>query len=188
MGRLNAPLLVLALGAVAAMALTSCGSGGGAELLPGDTAKEINSNLDQVKTLAEEGECIGAEDAARQVSAQVDALGGVDKRLKQALREGAARLNEVVAGCEEEAPEETEAIETAEEPQPPEKKAKPEKPEKTKPEKPPKETPAETTPETPVTPPASGEGNEQGSGEAPPGEGGGTPSGGVGPGAPAESE
>jgi outer membrane biosynthesis protein TonB len=187
MGRLNAPLLVLALGAVAAMALASCGSGGGAELLPGDTAQEINSNLDQVKTLAEEGECIGAEDAARQVSAQVDALGGVDKRLKQALREGAARLNEVVAGCEE-APEETEAIETAEEPQPPEKKAKPEKPEKTKPEKPPKETPAETTPETPVTPPASGEGNEEGSGEAPPGEGGGTPSGGVGPGAPAESE
>jgi outer membrane biosynthesis protein TonB len=187
MGRLNAPLLALALGAVAAMALAACGSSGGADLLPGDTAKEISANLDQVKALANEGECVGAEDAAQQVSAQVDALGGVDKRLKQALREGATRLSEVVESCEEEeAPEETEAIETAVEPEPPEKKVKPGKPAKTKA---PKEEPAETTPEPPVTPPAGGdEGNEEDGGEAPAGEDGGTPSGGVGPGAPAESE
>jgi outer membrane biosynthesis protein TonB len=186
MGRLNASLLALALGAVAAMALAACGSGGGADLLPGDTAKEISSNLDQVKALANEGECIGAEDAAQEVSAQVDALGGVDKRLKQALQEGAARLTEVVEGCEEEeAPEETEAIETAVEPEAPVKKAKPEKPEKPKPEK---EEPVETTPEPAVTPPAGGgKGNEESS-ETPSGEEGGTPSGGVGPGAPAESK
>jgi hypothetical protein len=187
MGRLNAPLLALALGAVAAMALAACGSSGGADLLPGDTAKEISSNLDQVKALANEGECVGAEDAAQQVSAQVDALSGVDKRLKQALQEGATRLSEVVESCEEEeAPEETEAIETAVEPEPAEKKAKPEKPKQNKPEKPEKEEPAETTPEPPVTPPA--EGNEEGGSKPPAGEDGGTPSGGVGPGAPAESE
>jgi outer membrane biosynthesis protein TonB len=187
MGRLNAPLLALALGAVAAMALAACGSGGSAKLLPGDTAKEISANLDQVKTLANEGECVGAEDAAQQVSAQIDALGGVDKQLKQALREGATRLNEVVESCvETEAPEETEAIETAVEPAPAEKKPKPEKPAKTKPEKPTKEEPAETTPAPPATPTTGG--GEEGSTEAPAGEDGGAPSGGVGPGAPAESE
>ena len=83
------------------MALAACGSGGDADLLPGNTAQEISENLDSVQQLVDEGECIGAEDAAAEVSAQVDALGGVDKKLKQALQEGAARLNEVVAGCEE---------------------------------------------------------------------------------------
>jgi outer membrane biosynthesis protein TonB len=193
MGRLSTPLLALALGAVAALALASCGSGDNAKLLPGDTASEITSNLDLVRELAGEGECIGAEDAAQEVSAQIDALGGVDKQLKQTLKEGATRLNEVVESCQEEPEEETEAVETAEEPETVEKKQKaekPEKPAKTKPEKPEKEEPAET-PETTPEPPA-GEGEEKGkSEEVPPVEPGGdtgSPSGGVGPGAPAGSE
>ncbi len=99
MRRLTASLLALVLGGAAAVALVSCGGGGNAKLLPGDTAKQITANLDTVKQLASSGDCAGAQSEAQQVSEQIDALGGVDKRLKQALRQGAARLNEVVANC-----------------------------------------------------------------------------------------
>ncbi len=185
MGRLTAPLLALALGAAAAVALIACGGGSSAKLLPGNTASQITTNLDEVKRLAQSGECVGAEDAAQQVSAQIDALGGVDKQLKQALREGADRLNEVVASCEEEPteavapaslPETTESTEPAK---------KPKGSKESKAQKPPKTTPPATTPAEPATPttttpttPATPE---------PPAGGGGTgaPSGGVGPGAPA---
>jgi outer membrane biosynthesis protein TonB len=190
MGRLSASVLALAVGAVAALALASCGSGGGADLLPGHTASQITSNLDQVKQLANEGECIGAEDAAQEVSAQVEALGGIDKQLKQVLREGAARLNEVVESCQEAAPEETEAIETAEEPAAVEKNEKPAKPEKTeKPKKEAEEPAEETTPALPPQAEGKAKGHEEGEEEAAPIEpSGGTPSGGVGPGAPAGGE
>jgi hypothetical protein len=181
MGRLTAPLLALALGATAAVGLVACGGGSSAKLLPGNTASQITTNLDEVKQLAQSGECVGAEDAAQQVSAQIDALGGVDRQLKQALREGADRLNEVVASCEEEP---TEAVAPASVPETTE-SAKPAKkakgPKEPKAQKPPKTTtpaepttPTTTTPTTPATP-------------EPPAGGGGTgaPSGGVGPGAPA---
>jgi hypothetical protein len=92
-------LLAVALGA-AAIALGACGEED-AQLLPGGTAREITANLDTVRALADEGDCAGAESAALQVSEQVEAVEGVDERLKRALRQGAARLNEVVAGCEE---------------------------------------------------------------------------------------
>jgi outer membrane biosynthesis protein TonB len=128
MGRLSASLLALALAAVAALSLSACGEES-ADLLPGGTASEINSNLDLVQQQVDEGECVGAAAAAQEVSAQIDALGGIDKELKQTLREGAARLNEVVTQCEEdeEEPEETEAVETAEEPEAVEKPDKAEK-------------------------------------------------------------
>lgn len=93
-------LIAFALAIAATLALVSCGEGD-AQLLPGGTADEITENLDTVKRLASEGECVGAEDAAEQVSAQIEALGGVDEKLKQALQRGAVRLNEVVATCEE---------------------------------------------------------------------------------------
>ena len=162
MGRLTAPLLALALSAAAAVALVACGGGSNAELLPGNTASQITTNLDEVKRLAQGGECVGAEDAAQQVSAQIDALGGVDKKLKQALREGADRLNEVVASCEEETteavapasvPETTESAEPAKKPKGPKGSKGPKAP------KPPKTTtpsepttPTTTTPTTPSTP------------------------------------
>lgn len=98
--RLTASLLALALGA-AAVALVSCGGGDDARLLPGETAREITANLDAVERLADEGDCAGAEGAAEQVSAQVESLQGVDPELERALRRGAARLNEVVADCQE---------------------------------------------------------------------------------------
>jgi hypothetical protein len=105
--RLAIPTLALALGAAAALALVSCGGSKDAKLLPGNTAAEITENLDRVKQYAEEGECVGAEDAVSEVNTQVEGLTGVDPKLIEALKRGAARLSEVVAGCEG---EETEAV------------------------------------------------------------------------------
>jgi hypothetical protein len=187
-GRLSTSILAIALGAFAVLGLAACGSYS-PDLLPGDTASEITSNLDQVKELATAGDCVGAEDAAQAVSTQIEELGGVDEKLKQALREGAARLNEVVAGCEEAPEEETSpAIEPAEELEEEEKPEKPEKP--AKPEKPEKEAVEETSPTLPPQAEGEAKGEEKSEEEAaPPVEtGGGTSAGGVGPGTPAESE
>jgi outer membrane biosynthesis protein TonB len=185
MGRLSASLLALLLTACAVTGLAACGSES-PELLPGSTASEINANLDQVEQLASAGDCVGAADAAQAVSAQISALGGVDAQLKQALREGATRLNEVVGECEEAAPEEetAPAIEPAEELEEAEKKEKPEKPEKAKKEE---ELPEETTPTLPPQAEGKAKGHEKQE-EAPPVESESPSSGGVGPATPAESE
>lgn len=183
-------MLALALGACAALGLIACGSSGGADLLPGSTASEITANLDKVRQLVDEGECVGASDAAQEVSAEVDALGGVDGQLKQALQEGATRLNEVVASCvEATVEEETEpAIEPAEELEEVEKE-KPDKPAKAKKEA---EEEAQETATTPTLPPQAegkAKGHEEQEEEAPPAEtGGGTSAGGVGPGEAAEGD
>lgn len=103
------------LAALAAAGLSSCG-GEDAQLLPGETAREITANLDTVRALADEGDCEGAEAATEQVGAQIEAL-SVDAELKQALREGASRLDEVIATCAPEIEETVEALpEPAEEP------------------------------------------------------------------------
>jgi hypothetical protein len=99
--------LALVLGAAAALGLVSCGGGEDAKLLPGNTAAEITENLDRVKQYAEEGECVGAEDAVAEIDTQVEDLSGVDPKLVDALRRGATRLSEVVASCQE---EDTEAV------------------------------------------------------------------------------
>jgi hypothetical protein len=179
MHRLTISLTALALGTAATLALSSCG-GSDAQLLPGETAREITANLDKVQQLANEGDCIGAESAVQQVGEQIEALGGVDPKLKQALRDGATRLSEVIDECEE-AP--TEAIspasvpETTESttPEPPgqEKKEKEKGAKKKQPEE---EVTPPTTP--PVTSPPEASGEEEGSES----EDGGTPSGGVSPG------
>lgn len=101
MPRPAASLIALALGAVLLLAVGGCGEED-AELLPGSTAREITANLDAVQQLADEGECTGAESAALQVGEQVESLRGVDARLQRALAQGAERLEEVVARCEEE--------------------------------------------------------------------------------------
>jgi outer membrane biosynthesis protein TonB len=189
--RLSASLLALALGAVAALSLAACGSSDSPELLPGSTASEITANLDEVKELATAGDCVGAEAAAQSVSTQIEDLGGVDKKLKQSLREGATRLNEVVAECEEVEPEESaETIEPAEEfeEEPKEKPDKQEKPAKEK------KTPEKSESEAETTPPPAAEGKAKGhekpeETETPPVEpSGGTAAGGVGPATPAEGE
>ena len=86
---------VLGLFALAAVGLVACGAED-AKLLPGETAREIVANLDTVQQLSDEGDCIGAESAAEQVGEQIEALAGVDRKLKQALEDGAARLQEVI--------------------------------------------------------------------------------------------
>jgi hypothetical protein len=186
--------LVLALGAVAAVGLASCG-GEDAKLLPGTTAQEITENLDTVQQLAAEGECVGAADAAQEVSNEVEALGGIDPKLKQALQRGAAQLSEVVTTCEEEdveavapadeAPstEETTKLPPGQEEKEEKEREKEEKAlereeEKQEKEVPPDQTttPTETTPAEPPTPPSE---EETGGTDAP---------GGVSPGAPVGGE
>jgi hypothetical protein len=168
--------LALALGAAAALGLASCGGGEDAKLLPGNTAAEITENLDQVKQYAEEGECVGAEDAVGEVNAQVEGLTGVDPKLVEALERGATRLSEVVATCQEEdsevVPPEDEVTTTEETEKTPPGQEKKEEKEREKEEKAlekeeekaekDEEPPAEKTPEepaeTPVPPPSKGGG------------------------------
>ena len=69
--------LALALGAAAALGLASCGGGEDAKLLPGNTAAEITENLDRVKQYAEEGECVGAENAVSDINSQIEGLTGL---------------------------------------------------------------------------------------------------------------
>lgn len=107
MGRFSALMLALILGGAGTVALASCGGGSDAKLLPGTTASQIESNLDQVQALVESGDCVGAEDAVAEVSAEVEEV-NVAAKLKGALQEGTAKLSEVVARCEEEANEEAE--------------------------------------------------------------------------------
>jgi outer membrane biosynthesis protein TonB len=184
--------LALVLAATVAIGFSACGGGDDAKLLPGNTAQEITENLDAVQLLAGEGDCVGAANAAQEVSAEVEDLDGVDAQLKRALERGAARLNEVVTTCQEVEEEAVapaaEAPESEEEDLPPgqEKKAEKEaekeakklekEEEKEEKELPPDTTttPEETTPaETPTTTPTT------------PAEGGGTgASGGVSPAAP----
>jgi hypothetical protein len=187
MPRLVASVAAVVLGAALAVALASCGADD-AKLLAGNTAQEIRENLDSVQRLVEEGDCVGAEDEALQVSAQVEALQGIDPELKRALEEGSARLNEVVGRCEEETAEETveETLPTTTESaaerakQEAEKEKEQEKREKEE-EKAEEEQEKEQEQEEPTLPPQSN-GNAKGHQEAPVEEAeGGEPSGGIGP-------
>lgn len=198
LGRVRRPvvsLLVLGLTSVAAVALAACGEED-AQLLPGETAREITANLDTVKQLADEGDCVGAESAALQVSEQVEALGDVDERLQRALQEGAGRLSEVVAGCEEETeavtPEEIEPeTETTPADEDEEKEREKQEREEEKEEEKERREEEREEKETPTPVPPQSEGEDDGSdedddGSGPGGnEGEGAPSGGVSPGAPA---
>jgi hypothetical protein len=119
MGRFRAASLLLAALAVGLL-LAACGGGGNSELLPGTTADQINSNLDLVRESVKEGNCEQAEDTVAEVSNEVEGLQKVDTKLKSALKEGAAKLSEVVSTCsageieeEEKAAEETEEEELA---------------------------------------------------------------------------
>jgi hypothetical protein len=193
MPRLPLPPLAIGLAAGVALALSACG-GEDAKLLPGETAREITANLDTVQQLSDEGDCVGAESAAQQVGEQIETLEGVDRKLKQALEGGAARLQEVIAGCEEAITEaiapatvptetEEEGDKSSKEKHGKEKEAKPEKEEEV--------TPETTPPSLPPQANGKGKGLENGKGPPPSEEGtveegsDESPSGGVSPGAPA---
>jgi hypothetical protein len=171
MGRLSALLIAFVLGAASAVALVSCGGGDDAELLPGTTAEQIESNLTRVEELSDEGDCVGAEEAVAEVAAEVEELRGVNRKLKAALEEGTTRLSVVVGRCEEETTEEeTEPtlepdveVEEVED----EKKPKKEKPDDE--EEPAESTEPAETDEGPELPPQSnGKGEENGGGESTP--------------------
>jgi hypothetical protein len=179
MTRAATSVIAFALGLAAAVALASCGGGSDAKLLPGTTAREITENLESVRQLAAEGECVDAQDAALEVSTEVEALQGIDASLKQALQEGAARLNEVVLTCTEAATEEDteETLPTTE--STPTKPEKEKKPKKEEPE-PSNESESEQSDEEESGPPHGKAKGHESSGEEPgPSE---TPSGGIGPG------
>jgi len=190
MGRLSAFLLALILGGASAVALVSCGGEGDAKLLPGTTAEQIESNLDQVQQLVSAGDCTGAEGAVAEVTAEVEEV-NVAAKLKAALEEGTAKLSEVVARCEEETateePEPTvEANVEAEEVED-EEKPKKEKPEKEDEKVEPAEVEEEAEPEVKPELPAQAEGKGEEKAAEPieelpqQSEGGGTPAGGVAP-------
>jgi hypothetical protein len=187
MARLPRLMLTLAL-AAAGLALVACGEED-ARLLPGETAREITANLDTVQQLSDEGDCVGAESAAQQVGEQIEAVEGVDQKLKRALEDGAARLEEVITGCEESPSEAIAPAEIPTEPEEEEEKAPKDKEGKKKEAKPKEVEKAPETPTSPSLPPqANGEGKglENGNGPPPteeaPSE---SPSGGVSPGSPA---
>ncbi|HVO55745.1 MAG TPA: hypothetical protein VMT37_15145 [Solirubrobacterales bacterium] len=167
-----------------ALGLAACG-GGGSDLLPGTTASEINSNLDEVPELVAEANCAGAEEAVGEISSQVDSLEGVDDELKEALTRASEHLRDVVSGCEEapeEGEEETEEPGEAEEAEEKtEKHAKEPKQEKTQPEG---ETQPPSESKGPEKEPPGQEKKEET--EAPPETE--SPSGGVGPSTPVGGE
>ncbi|MBS1891320.1 MAG: hypothetical protein JST59_08505 [Actinobacteria bacterium] len=113
MGRVRAASLVLAALAVGLL-LAACGGGSNADLLPGTTAEQINSHLDEVRVSYQEGNCEAAENGVASVSTEIDELGKVDAQLKKALRQGAAKLSEVVRTCKEQEEEKEQAAEEKE--------------------------------------------------------------------------
>ncbi|MGC1853577.1 MAG: hypothetical protein WA687_14205 [Solirubrobacterales bacterium] len=182
--------LALALAAVATLTLVACG-GEDAKLLPGETAREITANLDSVQQLSDEGDCVGAESAAEQVGEQIEALQGVDPKLKEALEDGAVRLEEVITACEEEEVEAVAPEGVPTEPEEDEEREPKEKKPKEKEEKPDDEekSPEDTEPSLPPQANGEGKGLENGNGPPPveeaPEE---TPSGGVSPGSAVEGD
>jgi outer membrane biosynthesis protein TonB len=191
MGRLKAISIALAFAVAAAATLSACGSEK-ADLLPGETASEINANLDLVETLVDEGDCVGAANAATAVGEQVEALTGVNEELKEALTKGANRLNEVIVECDEAVEEEdtTETVEPDEEEREADEEKQQQKDEKAAQKEAEKEQKDEEKSEKetpPVEPPGQEKQEEK---ELPPTEpeDGGTPSGGVSPGVAAGAE
>jgi hypothetical protein len=193
MARLSPLFLAFLLGAGSAVGLVSCGGGSDAQLLPGTTADQIESNLDQVAELAAAEDCVGAEDAVAEVMAEVEGLQGVDVKLKTALQEGTAKLSEVVSRCEEETTEEEAepTLETDVEAEEVEKEAKPKKEKPEKEGKEPAEAGEEPSEGPDLPPQSNGKGEEKGKGGEEPVEPEAEetpPSGGVGPSVGVEEE
>lgn len=113
MGRVRAASLVLAALAVGLL-LAACGGSSKDKLLPGPTADQISSHLDQVRVSYQAGDCEKAEQGVANVSTEVDELGKVDAQLKKAMRQAAAKLSVVVSTCREKEEEKEQAAEEAE--------------------------------------------------------------------------
>ena len=91
--------IVASLSALAVAALSACG-GEDASSCP-VTPRGRSTRTSTRQAADRRRRCVGAEKRRAQVGEQIEALGGVDRRLKEALEKGAERLNEVVDECEE---------------------------------------------------------------------------------------
>jgi hypothetical protein len=173
--RLALPILALALGAAVAVGLVSCGTRDEKGLLPGDNARQILDNLDQVKADAQSGDCSSASAEVATVQDEINGLPTtVDAQLRARLSDGAQRLADVVnspGACE--TTTETTAVESTSTEQ-----STAQKHEKTKStttstttNSTAPTTPA-TTPSTPTTPPGTSTGGTpgEGGGVVPPGQ------------------
>lgn len=109
--RLAGLILVFALGAGAAFGLVSCGDDNNPELLPGNTADDILSNLDTVTEAVDSGDCDGAEQAVSEIIGDIEDLDRpVSKALRRQLKQGATLLaDQIEAECTPEATSETTA-------------------------------------------------------------------------------
>ena len=103
--RLTGLILVFALGAGAAFGLVSCGDDSNPELLPGNTADDILSNLDTVTEAVDSGDCDGAEQAVSEIIGDIEDLDRpVSKALRRQLKQGANLLaDQVETECTPEA-------------------------------------------------------------------------------------
>jgi hypothetical protein len=77
---------------VSILLLSAC-SEDRSNLLPGDTAAQLDANLALVQQLNRDGDCFGALNAAEEVRNQVEALGSdVDPTLRRNLLDGVTQL------------------------------------------------------------------------------------------------
>ena len=190
MARLSTPILVLALGCAAIVALASCGSSSTQGLLPGNKASEISANISLVENLADSGQCQDAANKAEEIRRQIHDLGHVDKQLKRTLIDGVQLLRRLAVQCatgsstntvpSTPSTATTGTVPTDTTPIVPK---KPKKNPVVKPVTPPTTTPTTpTTPNPPTTPGGGGNGNgNNGNGNGNGGPSGGTGSGGIAP-------
>lgn len=87
---------VATIAVVVLMVAAGCGEDR-SNLLPRDTAQEIDAKLDEVRSLVREGNCFEALAAAEEVRTEVEALGsGVDNTLQRTLIDGVTQLQVTV--------------------------------------------------------------------------------------------
>lgn len=103
MRKLAKPILLLAILATSAGLLSACGEEDRSNLVPGDSAAEIESNIEVVESLVEDGQCLEALEEADAVQQQVESLPRtVDADLRRTLLDGAVTLIQLVRdNCEE---------------------------------------------------------------------------------------
>lgn len=91
--------VLVAVLALAALALGACGDGNGGSKLSSARAERLRSTLDSVEERINAGDCTGAAEQAQTLEQQASDLPRrIDSDLQNALVEGAAHLQELVAG------------------------------------------------------------------------------------------
>jgi hypothetical protein len=95
--RFALPIVALAAGVAVAVGLVSCGSRDEKGLLPGDNAREIVANLNQVQEDAANGDCTAAAGEVAAIQDDIARLpDSVDSELRARLEGGARQLADLV--------------------------------------------------------------------------------------------